>query len=389
MVRVIYAFSGDPITNGHKDVVKRAANVFDEVIVGIGINPDKASRYTFSLVERELMAKKALSDLSNVNIVSFKGMLVNYAYEQKIPVVIKGVRNAEDADYEKNLDYVGSSQKLGIDTHILFARPELVHVSSSNVKGIQEAQGDVHEFVHPYVKQCLEARISGQYLVGLTGELCSGKSYIGKQFEAIGREYGIEVHNIELDHLGHEILGSLTEPIYQDVRAQIVDTFGEKTRNDDGTINRRVLGEIVFNDSKKLDKLNAIMYTPLMVRLKKELFGKKGLFLINAALIAESDWSYINNNNTLFVDIDEKSQKRRMIDRGLTNEQIKTRLNSQYNSTQKKSKLLSSIRKDNYGTIWTLDNSDNANSEQIKIVFDQIINKIDIYGELRFRALWE
>jgi len=389
MVRAMYAFSGDPITNGHKDVVKRAADVFDEVIVGIGVNPDKSFKYTFSLAEREEMAKKALVDISNVKVISFRGMLVDYAYEQKIPVIIKGVRNAEDADYENNLDQIGRSQKLGIDTHILFARPELMHISSSNVKGIQAAQGDVHEYVHPYIKQCLEARMSGQYMVGLTGEICSGKSYIGKKLETIGQEYGIEVHNIELDHVGHEILESLTDPIYEDVRTQIIKTFEEKTKNKDGTINRKVLGEIVFNNQKELEKLNDIMYTPLMVRLRRELLGKKGLFLINAALIAESDWSYLNNNNTLFVDVDENSQEKRMLKRGLTTEQIKTRLNTQYNSAEKKSKLINSIQRDNHGMIWTLDNSDDANCQQIKTVFNQIISEMDIYGELRFRALWE
>jgi pantetheine-phosphate adenylyltransferase len=88
MKRAIYAFSGDPITFGHIDIVERAASVFDEVVVGIGVNPEK--EYTFDLEERTEMARRSLSHLSNVKVVSFKGLLVDYAYENDIHVIIKG-----------------------------------------------------------------------------------------------------------------------------------------------------------------------------------------------------------------------------------------------------------------------------------------------------------
>ena len=172
--KAMYAFSGDPITYGHIDIIARASSAFDHVVAGIGANPDK--KYMFNLEERTEMAKRSLTRFKNVEVASFQGLLVDYAYEQGIEVIVKGVRNAADFDYENVLHEVGVSQKLGIDTHILFARPELAHVSSSAVKSIQKEQGLIHEYVPLYVKQCLEARMSEQYIVGVTGEIGAGKS---------------------------------------------------------------------------------------------------------------------------------------------------------------------------------------------------------------------
>ena len=82
MTTAIYAFSGDPITYGHIDIIRRAAKIFTKVIVGIGENPDKS--YTFSLPDRKEMARLSV-ERDNIEVVSFEGMLVDYAYEQNIP----------------------------------------------------------------------------------------------------------------------------------------------------------------------------------------------------------------------------------------------------------------------------------------------------------------
>ena len=78
------------------------------------------------------------------------------------------------------------------------------------------------------------------------------------------------------------------------------------------------------------------MYTPILVRLRKEIYGKKGLIIINAALIAESNLTFLSNNNTLIIKVDKETQKQRLLSRELTIEQINRRLNSQLNYTQKK-----------------------------------------------------
>lgn len=376
MKKAIYAFSGDPITYGHIDIIERASKAFDKVIVGIGVNPSK--KYTFSLEERTEMARRSLAHMHNIEVISFQGLLVDYAYENGIEFVVKGVRNFSDFDYENVLHQVGESQKLGIDTHILFAKPELAHVSSSAVKAMQQDHGLIHEYVPLYVKQCIEAKISGQYIIGVTGEIGAGKSYVSQKFAEFGKDRGINVHNIELDDIGHQILSKLKEPRYKQVRKQIEDTFG-KVRLADGTIDRKALGEIVFNDSEALKKLNEIMYTPLIVRIRKELRDKSGLILFNAALIAESNMAYLCNNNTILVYIDKDAQQKRLAQRNLTVEQIERRLASQYRFEQKKNKLEEAINQHKQGKIWVIDNSnEDKSNDEIKKVFQEVIKELNV-----------
>ena len=381
MAKAMYAFSGDPITFGHMDIINRGAKVFEKLVVGIGVNPDK--KYTFTLEERTELAKRATSHLPNVEVLSFSGMLVDYAYENGIEVIVKGVRNSADFDYENILHQAGESQSLGIDTHILFARPELSHVSSSMVKAIQKEHGLIHEYVPLNVKQALEARISGQYVLGITGEIGCGKSYLGKSFEELGRTRGISVHNIDLDVLGHQILGTLKDPKYQEIRETIADTFGRSVMLSDGTINRKALGDIVFLDKSQLEKLNDIMYTPLIVRFRRELYDKKGLILVNAALIAEANWGYLCNNNVVLISVDKESQKRRLKKRNsgagvLTDEQIERRLGSQYSYSQKKDYLDNAARKDKNGTVFGINNSDGADPLEIERLFESIVKELSV-----------
>lgn len=349
----------------------------------------------FTLEQRTDMAKKSLKKIPDVKVIAFKGLLVDYAFEHGIPVILKGVRNIRDFDYEVMMHQLSESQKLDIDTYLLPAKQDLSHISSSAAKALQQEQGLIHEYVSLYVKMCLEAKMSGQYIIGVTGEIGVGKSYISNRIEKIGNEKGIPVHNIELDHIGHQILGTLKEPIYENVREEIEKEFGPGVRLNDGSINRKALGEIVFNNKEKLERLNALLYSPLMVRLRRELYMKKGLILFNAALIAESNMAYLSNNNIILVTADKKSQKRRLMERKLTREQIKKRLESQFNMIQKKENLLAQISENSCGKLWLFDNSDlpdindtERHKEEYEL-FDEIVRSVDIYGELRFKSLWK
>ena len=392
MTTAIYAFSGDPITYGHIDIILRARMVFDRVIVAIGINPKKG--YTFDLAERKAMAEKCFLD-PGIKVMSFSNLLVDFAYEQGADVIIKGVRNAADFDYESVLDAVGKSQEVGIDTHILFANPELTHISSTVVKEIAKHNGDITNYVPMHVKQAIEQRIfgpSGQLIIGITGEIGSGKSYIGnilsrRRFDPSGNDSYTHIHNIELDHIGHDILCKLTEPAYVKVREEIYDRmndallnngeFGKSfTLDDDGFINRESLGALVFNDHRKLRILNDILAKPINVRLRQELKNKRGIILINCALLAEADMLHVCNNNVILVRVDKDTQKERLLERGLTEEQIKTRLDCQYDSVTKMLQIENSIREHNHGHLLLIDNSNNISTEDIYAKFEEMTNEI-------------
>jgi pantetheine-phosphate adenylyltransferase len=332
----------------------------------------------FSVEERTTMAKRSLEGMENVKVFLIKGLLVDFAYEHNISVIVKGVRNTVDFNYENILHQVGESQKLGIDTFILIARPELAHISSSAVKDILKEQGYIHEYVPLYVKQCLEIKMFKQYIIGVTGEIGVGKSYVSKTITSFSKWLNIPIHNIELDHLGHQILEQLTEPKYEEVRNKLVDCFGPGIKKDNGMINRKNLGHIVFNDQKALKKLNTIMLKPILVRLKREIYQKSGLIILNAALLAESDMSYLCNNNLILVNCDKQLQEKRIISRSLNKSQIKRRIESQFSFPQKRKIIEEKISKDKQGKLWVLDNSGNTNNSKIKSTVVSILKYFGI-----------
>lgn len=369
--KAIYAFSGDPITNGHIHIIERAGKIFDELIVGIGINP--AKKYLFSLEERLMLAVEALRGFKNIRVVAFRGLLVDYAFENDIPIIIRGLRNSEDFNMELMLHQIGESQKTNIETIFFPSSQNMSHISSGAAKALQLEQGFISDYVPLNVKQKLEERLSGQYIIGITGEIASGKSYVSKMLSELGKDASVPVHIIDIDKIGHQILESLSEPLYKELREKIAYHFGNNIMNADGYINSKLLGKIIFNDYEKLDQFNKIIYNPLLLRLRRELYGKKGLILLDSALIAESKMTYLCNNNVILVSTQKDLQLSRLKKREYSNEQINQRINSQYSHNQKLQNIQNSVDKDNYGKLYHFENSIEGNKTELTNLFNQIV----------------
>ena len=154
--RVIYPGTFDPITNGHIDLVTRAAKMFDEVVVAIAIGHHKNP--VFSLEERVELAQTSLSHLNNVEFVGFDGLLVNFFREQNATAVLRGLRAVSDFEYEFQL--ANMNRQLAPDVESLFLTPseKYSYISSTLVREIASLQGDVSKFVHPAVMQALKTR---------------------------------------------------------------------------------------------------------------------------------------------------------------------------------------------------------------------------------------
>lgn len=383
MPRGLYAFSGDPITRGHRNVIERIKKVHpdDELIVGIGVNPDK--RYLFTLDERETMARKYLSDL-DVKVISFEGMLTDYAVENGFDVVYRGIRDANDARDELNLFYALRTQDTGMEMHLIPAHEEMTYISSSNVRAIAKEHGRIHTLVPIPVKEAVDAKMLGQYPLSVTGVSGAGKSYLSKEIKMLANELGIPVHYMNLDALGHQILGESKESLYVKTRKEIVDTFGDDVALPNGFINRKALGDIVFGKPEQMAKLDGIMYPPMMIKIAREKYGddKKGLLLIDGALIAEFGWSHLSNNNAVLVTSDEQTQYLRLSKAGLDPEQIKRRKESQYNEEKKRNEISKRISEDNNGKLWEINNSEGANPDLRNYLNDMILT-LDRWGELR------
>ena len=152
----VYPGTFDPITNGHHDLVRRAAGIFDRVVVGIAGNPGKTPLFT--LAERVELAQRVLEGLQNVTVLGYAGLTVDFAREQGCGVVVRGLRAVSDFEFEFQL--ANMSRHLGRDVDYVFMTPQeqFTFISSTLVREIALYGGDVSEFVHPAVAAALAAR---------------------------------------------------------------------------------------------------------------------------------------------------------------------------------------------------------------------------------------
>ena len=149
--------SFDPVTNGHLDVITRVAAQFDEVIVTVMIN--KSKKGLFDTAERMQMIVEATAELPNVRVDSWHGLLVHYARDNDVTAIVKGLRGANDFDYELQMAQMNSALT-GVDTFFVPANPQFGFLSSSLVKEVATFGGDVAKMVPPSVHEKLLARLA-------------------------------------------------------------------------------------------------------------------------------------------------------------------------------------------------------------------------------------
>ena len=145
MKRAIYPGSFDPVTNGHMDIIRRSANIVDELYVGVLNN--RAKNSLFSAGERVSMLKEMTGDLSNVKVVSFDGLLVDFAREIQANIIIRGLRAVTDFEYELQIAQTNHVQYEEIETIFLTASLQYSYLSSTIVKEFAAYGGDLSQFV--------------------------------------------------------------------------------------------------------------------------------------------------------------------------------------------------------------------------------------------------
>jgi len=152
----VYPGTFDPITNGHQDLVRRAASVFERVIVAIASNPNKTPMFT--LEKRVELARQVLGDIPGVEVMGYSGLTVDLARKLNVQVVVRGLRAVSDFEFEFQL--ANMSRHLGRDVDYVFMTPQeqFTFISSTLVREIALYGGDVSEFVHPAVAEALAAR---------------------------------------------------------------------------------------------------------------------------------------------------------------------------------------------------------------------------------------
>ncbi len=142
----VYPGSFDPITNGHLDIIERSCNIFSKVIVAVLENPDKKT-HLFSIDERVELIKKATAHLENIEVESFKGLLVNYIQTKKANVIVRGLRAISDFEYEFQMALMNKKLASNVETFFMMTNTEYSYLSSSAIKQVAQYGGDIKDLV--------------------------------------------------------------------------------------------------------------------------------------------------------------------------------------------------------------------------------------------------
>jgi pantetheine-phosphate adenylyltransferase len=150
-IRAVYPGTFDPVTNGHEDLIQRAARLFDEVVVGVAHS--QAKRPFFSLEERVGLAREVLEPYKNVTVLGFTGLLSEFVREQRAIVIMRGLRAVSDFEYEFQLAGMNRRLAPGVETLFLTPSDKYLFLSATIVREIAVLGGDISAFVHPLTAQ--------------------------------------------------------------------------------------------------------------------------------------------------------------------------------------------------------------------------------------------
>ncbi|MGI9308499.1 MAG: pantetheine-phosphate adenylyltransferase [Gammaproteobacteria bacterium] len=155
-IGAMYPGTFDPFTNGHEEIVRRAAKIYSRVVVAIAASNRKAPLFT--LDERISLAQQVLAQFDNVEVVGYEGLTVQVARERDLQVVIRGLRAVADYEYELQLANMNRHLEPGIETVFLTPTERTTFISSTLVREVAAMGGDVTAFVRPQIKQALDAK---------------------------------------------------------------------------------------------------------------------------------------------------------------------------------------------------------------------------------------
>jgi pantetheine-phosphate adenylyltransferase len=155
-VSAVYPGTFDPITRGHEDLVRRAAGIFDRVLIAIAANPNKQPM--FDVDERVALARGVLADQPNIEVLGYQGLTVEFARTHGLGVIVRGLRAVSDFEFEFQLANMGRHLEPDVETLFLMPKEQFTFISSTLVREIATLGGDVSQFVHPLVQAAFKRK---------------------------------------------------------------------------------------------------------------------------------------------------------------------------------------------------------------------------------------
>jgi pantetheine-phosphate adenylyltransferase len=314
----VFPTSADPFTYGHMDLIQRVLRMSPDTKVTVGIGRNSQKKYALSESERISLVERSCYDYFHFEhpfynrfaVETYDGLLADYAISKKA-VVLRGVRNSQDVEFERVLSDASRSQQ-SYETLLMFCDQQKSHISSSATKLLLAEWGFIHEFVPLHTKQYLEEKIHGVHLFGVTGEIGAGKSYFCRNAVHALQSEGYTAKHIDLDVLAkraRDLAGlSMTK--------SDVDYFFS---------NEHYRATVV-------SQLKPYLFSELRNELRKP--DTKGFVFIEGALIAEYGFESIVNNNVILMR-NQKNQDVALKNRGYSDGDIVARKKAQLSFDEK------------------------------------------------------
>ena len=160
MKTAVYPGTFDPLTKGHIDIIERASNLFDELVIGVLFNSAKTP--LFSEEERVKMLEKATENIPNVRVLPFSGLAVDFARSCRANAIVRGLRLITDFEYELQMAQTNRKLAPDVDTTFLYTSLQYSYLSSTTVKEVAYFGGDISEFVPDFVEDAIRQKLQGQ-----------------------------------------------------------------------------------------------------------------------------------------------------------------------------------------------------------------------------------
>lgn len=357
----VLPLSGCPVTNGHLHLIERCLPRCGTLIVLVA-NNDEKSNYLFEIEERMAMMRRATAHLPKVRVMSSEGLLVDFFLEQGCDVVFRGNRCGADMVYEHALIDQHASIYPPIRNCFEFPKTDdaFAQISATLVRTRAKHFLDVDHLAPLFVQQALQEKIHGQFKLGVTGGIASGKTFVAKALVERVRSMGVSAHLINVDGLIRQLYDEQTGGA-QKVRETLATLFGDQVLIDERRrVDRTKIKEVLFDPSapvglrEKLEKLTA----PQVDRLyRAALKGKRGLVVLEWAQLAEMGMHHWTNNNVLVVEAASRIVNAR--ERGISVDTLEEMSKFQWRADQKAAFLREQCVQDKHGTVLEMANPRN------------------------------